>query len=276
MRKAKKKVHPMPKLGFLDKLLYWTGMILTGGGGIVVFFLHYSLRADIAFQDSAVIASRALGELHAIWLLCWLISACCIITVPYRKRIPVFGRKDIKYGPPAYPRIFPLLMKDKPQYWESPKRIAFRRKAYLYGSIAAAVLLLFCLMLYSDALYPRVDIHNNGNLLVYDGDNQLQETYRYGDVESVTISVVRHNRRRSLNDSWHVYFSFTIKNGTVYRFPESSFQGDWRQSLQTMLYLKEHYDSVVTVKDEGKLDKVIAYNNLGDEEIALLYQLFDQ
>ena len=73
--KAKKKIHPMPKLGWEDQLLYWTAMVLTGGFSILGTFIVLLAQDDIAFSDPAVIARTVgQGNLYFITALCSLCS----------------------------------------------------------------------------------------------------------------------------------------------------------------------------------------------------------
>ena len=46
--KAKKKTHPMPKLGWADQLIYWAAMILTGGFSLGCHFLVLIMQDNIA------------------------------------------------------------------------------------------------------------------------------------------------------------------------------------------------------------------------------------
>ena len=276
MRKAKKKIHPMPKLGWQDMLLYWTGFLCAGGGAIAAIFVPVRMRFDIAFENPDVIATSARdGSIHFLWLTLWLITMCCLIAVPYRKRYPVFGRKDIKYGPPAYPRVFPLLMKDKPQYWVSEKKVAFRKKALQIGSVVMALWLFLSIFLYPNTLYHRADLCSNGSISMIDGTNLFEYDYRYGDVEFVQFRVSSRRKRRSFGRRWFIEFVVGLKDGQQIQFENSEFRGDWEELLQAMLSLKQRYATKMAVVGADKVCNVVAHWNLNDRETELLYELFD-
>lgn len=108
-RKAKKKVHSMPKLGLLDRLIYWVLMILGFGGSIGCFLVPIIHRYLLAKGNPDVLAfDNRTGMGWSIWLTIWLLIVAIIVYERlYARRIPIFGRCDIRYGPPAYPRIYP-------------------------------------------------------------------------------------------------------------------------------------------------------------------------
>lgn len=274
MRKAKKKVHPMPKLGWKDLLLYWSGMLATGGGAAVAIFYPQVVREDIVFNDANVIASSGRGGIHFLWISIWLTIMCFLIAVPYRKRYPAFGRSDVKYGPPAYPRIFPLLMKNKPQYWVSPSKIAFRKKAFCVGAVVMLTFLLVSVYFYPNALYERADLHRNGSITLVDGDNEVVKSYGRGDVESVSIQTRRKTGGRSIHSSWYVDIVISLRDGEEIWFQNTTFRGDSEQVLQAMLFVKQLYSCPMKIGSTDHLSKVAQYYDLNDYETALLYQLF--
>lgn len=276
MRKAKKKVHPMPKLGWKDMLLYWSGMLLTGSGTIMALIIPLRIRDDIAFVNTDVVASTILDDgVHFLWLMLWLITVCCLIVVLYRKRIPVFGRSDIKYGPPAYPRIFPLFMKNKPQYWVSPKKVAFQKAMLQIGTAVMALWLFVAVLLYPNALLHRADLYHNGSIVIMDGSNHEEQSYRYGDVESAHIGTDCKYYGKSNRRHWYIQLTFTMKNGERIIYDNRDFRGDWEEILQFLLMIKKNYAGMLGILDSENLQEVVDYYDLTAQETELLYQLFE-
>lgn len=275
MRRAKKKVHPMPKLGWKDLLLYWTGMLITGGGAVLAIFYPLVVREDIVFRDTNVIASSGRGGIHFMWITIWLTVMCCLIAVAYERRYPVFGRSDIKYGPPAYPRTFPLLMKNKPQYWVSPSRIALRKKVFCFGTVVMLVFLLISVRLYPSTLYERADLYQNGSITVVNSDNEVEKSYGRGEVESVSIQTRRQTRRRSVESNWYVDMIISLGDGEKFWFSNTDFRGDTEAALQAMLSLKQCYNCPMRIGTADHLNKVVQYYELNEYETSLLYQLFE-
>ena len=84
------------------------------------------------------------GTLHYLWLsILLLFAGLIIVSGPYQQRLPVFGRADVTYGPPAYPRTYPLLMKNKPKFWKAPKKTAQKKKLIAILSTALVVAFVF-------------------------------------------------------------------------------------------------------------------------------------
>lgn len=275
MRKAKKKLHPMPKLGWKDMALYWSGMLLSGIGAVITFVYPILVRDDIAFSDPSVVATNSkLGSIQCFWIILWFIAVICWIAVPYRKRYPVFGRTDIKYGPPAYPRVFPLLMKDKPRYWVSAKKMASTKKWLQIGAWIMAVWLLIGIWTFPNSIYHRADLRRNGTISVMDGSNRETQLYRFGDVEAVEFMINHSRRRGSTARRWYITVVISTKDGERFSYRNSEFHGDWLETLESMQALKYQYSDRVTVKGEEDLEKVVSYYDLNEYEKFLLYQLF--
>lgn len=66
-RKAKKKVHKMPPLSFVDQVVYWTIMMLLCVMWCSLIVCHFRLRDMIAFADEAVIA--AVSNISELWFI---------------------------------------------------------------------------------------------------------------------------------------------------------------------------------------------------------------
>ena len=276
MRKAKKKIHPMPKLGWKDQFLYWSVMAAFGCIAIVSFAYPLIVRDNVAYGDLSVIATdRDLAPMQFLWIFLWCITAIILIVIPYRKRIPVFGRPDIKYGPPAYPRIFPLLMKDKPQYWRSPKKVAWYRKMLQIAGCLMTLWLAVGLCFYPQSVYARADLRSNGTITVMNGHNMEEKQYRFGDVERVEVKTDYTRKKGRSTRSWYIQIAFYMKDGKIYIYRNSEFRGDWTETLQSMLAVKDRYFGLLTIKGEENLENVIRYQGLTEQEAALLYELFD-
>ena len=276
MRKAKKKVHPMPKLGWKDLLLYWTGMLIAAGCAVAAIFFPTLARETISFQDPDVIASMHYDGIHMLWLSVWFVILCFLIAVPYRKRYPVFGRGDIKYGPPACPRIFPLLMKNKPRYWIDPRKIAIQRRMYCVGTAVMLIFLLLSVHLYPNALFKRFDLRENGSITVVNRDNRVEKSYGRGDVESINIQARSERSFRSYTRRWYVTMIISLQDGEEVWFYNYDFRGDSEQVLLEMQSVKQLFSNYpISITGVDQLPQVVAYYDLNEYETSLLYQLFE-
>lgn len=276
-KKAKKKLHPMPKLGWKDMLLYWTAMILTGGGAIFSLFFPIFYRNEISSSNPDVIAALdGQGTLHFLWLVVWFaIVFLWILTEPYQHRYPVFGRSDIKYGPPAYPRVYPLLMKEKPKYWVSPKKVARNQKLLKTASCILLFTLIFSIAMYPRSLYGRFELLQDGSVVEYDPYNQQAEHYSIGEIESVCLDVKRSSGGKYTSGDWYARMAISFTDGERCAFSIRKFGDDWASALQTAQLLKDTYGSLFYIEDTDILWKVVRDWDMTFEESAMLYQLFE-
>jgi len=274
--KAKKRVHPMPKLGWKDQLIYWIAMMLTGGFFILSTFIVTNAQDDIAFSDPAVIArAEGQGNSYFIWLLLWcLIAFILILARLYQKRIPILGRSDIKYGPPAYPRVYPIFMKNKPKHWVSPKELHRRKWMRLIVTTLLIITFLVCAALFPLSFYGRAVLCNDGSITVYNAHNQEVHHYLKNEIVSVELDTYCLSRRAGSN--WYIRFKISTTDSKSYNFAAHSFEGTDIQQLQAMLYVKEHlYKDLIFISGTENLQKVAWDQYPHAEEKALLYQLFE-
>lgn len=275
-RKAKKRVHPMPKLGWKDQLLYWSAMILTGGGSLSSLFIVLLIQDAIAFADERVVANTVgSGFLNMFYLMTWLMVAfVLIVTTPYQNRFPVFGRTDIKYGPPAYPRVYPLLMKNKPQYWVSPKETARKKKCRIIIAAVLLVTFLFSLAMFPLSFYGRSVLHRDGTVVVYDELNRETAVYGIRDISAVRLDTYRSSGGRYSSGDWYAEMVVEFSDGERCRFAVHSFDGDDIHRLETMLFMKVQYGTLVSIEGTENLQKVVRDQHLDEAEQELLHQLF--
>lgn len=273
-RKAKKKVHSMPKLGFWDKLLYRVLMIIGYGGSVVCVFapmVQRRLLAD-ANPDALACDMEVAGILFGFCFALWLLVVGMIVTLKlYKPRIPIFGRSDIRYGPPAYPRIYPLLMKDKPKFWESPKRIHKRRLKFRICAAALVVTFLFSTIMFSFSFYSRQELLRDGTVMAYDNQNRSTH-YDLEDLESVRLFVNRSGRRHT---RWYPSFELRFKDGTRCIFNVRAFADDWIPAFQIAQGLKAYYGELLVIHGTEKLEKVTLTQSMTAMESRLLYELFE-
>lgn len=273
--KAKKKVHSMPKLGWKDMLLYWTAMVGLGLFIIAGFFIPMIIRNQIAFADTSVLAAAPdPGNIGFLWLP----LLCCVPWVMiyslFQRRIPVFGRSDIKYGPPAYPRIYPVFMKNKPQFWVSQKEV--KRKKRIRLIIAGLLIIAFsiCIPLYISSPYPRSVLYSNGSVSVYDTSNELVETYHPGEISYVELTTDSSAYKGKV--SWFIVFNIHLENGKIFSFSINHFQGSSTQALESMLYAKENlFGDRLWISGTEDLPQVIVYRCATAQDEQLVYKLFD-
>ena len=114
----------MPPLSFLDKLIYWTIFLLLAAAYLLLLFGPIYLRDRIAFSEETVLAAE--DHVSSLWMIVpgmtFFLMTFLLWNQPYQDRKPIFGLKNFKYGPPAWPKVYPLFMKNKPYVWVSERK----------------------------------------------------------------------------------------------------------------------------------------------------------
>lgn len=272
--KAKKRVHSMPKLGRADRMIYW---LIMGGalvGAILAIAIPGYLNRQIMAENPGIVAMAG-GEhnFDILWMILWFLLVILLVYVgPYHRRIPIVGRKDIKYGPPAYPRIFPLLMKNKPVYWQSPKKLALKKKKTI--AIAAVMLLTFLLSatVYPRGFYGRYELHRDGTVKTYDCANQQTNEYGLDEIKTVWLNV---GTTGSKHISWYPYMLIDFQDGDSCSFSIWNLGDAPLEAIRTAQSLKERYGDMIRISGKKNLWRAIADRHLTKTEETQLRLLFE-
>ena len=277
-KKAKKRTNQMPRLSLVDKLIYWIIMLVL----ICLYFLLYlipvNLHNRIAFEEASVIASYE--KAGFLWFLIpWMtffLMTFILWVVPYENRRPIFGIRNFKYGPPAWPKIYPLFMKNKPYVYVGPQA----KKGRKHIAIFLVILLLLSFLPFPLCLYGRKTLHNNGSITEHNAFNQMIHSFYAGECKEVQIGTFRYSTGRyNTKTHWGVKMTFIMENGRKYVFDHRDFRRDTQTDicywLTAMLNIKgRHRPEIISYHGTDKLDRVISNRNLSEAEQALLYQLF--
>ncbi len=276
-RKAKKKIHPMPPLSFVDQCIYWLGFILMMAFNIGIWVVHSHMRRAIAFSDESVLASGEATGIVWIFLPFFVTFAITLAlwATAYSGRRPIFGLKNFRYGPPGWPRVYPLFMRNKPVgKADAQERKMRKAMAWILAAVLLGVWLLFPM-----SLYGRSCLHWDGSIVQYNVFNQEKRHFSAGQMESVEIEAYLYRSGRARHKHWGVRVILTTDTGKEYSYPIGTFREDGQVDtacwLTDMIQLKKRYDpAVIHIKGIENLGKVIEDNHLSQEEVALLYQLF--
>ena len=278
-RKAKKRMHRMPPLSFVDKLIYWSMMLLLVVGYLALLFGPLYLRDRIAFAEETVVAAE--GHTSILWLgvpwMTFFLMSFIWWLQPYQNRKPIFGLKNFKYGPPAWPKVYPLLMKNKPYVWVSERKKKERKQI----AVVLLVVLLLSFIPIPWSLYGRNCLLYNGGIVEYSMFNNRREEFASGDISEIEIGTYRYSTggRYTRTTHWGIRMVFHTDSGEKYIFDHRDFRTD-RESeirywLEAMLAVKRRYDPAIICYDGlDNLNRVIADSNLNQQECEKLYQLF--
>lgn len=270
-KKAKKNKLKMPKLSFVDKLIYGVLCVLLVAVSGLIIAIPLIFRNRIAFADPLMVAAVARGGIY--WMLVpfvtFLTMGASILGIAHGGRYPIFGRRDIQYGSPKYPKVYPLFMKNKPKVWVSENA----KKSKKTIAVVLVVILLLSFVPYPLSFYGRDCLYRDGSIGQYNAFNVKTRSFLPRDITAVKIKTTRSSSRRGVSDHYGVTVTLTANVGESYSFGAGDFESnDW---LSQMLALKCRYDShIITYETEYPLESVIREYNLSEEETALLYQLF--
>ena len=279
-RKAKKRLHQMPPLSFADKLIYWMICLILCVAYLLLIFGSFALRETIAFSDDAVIASS--DNMSAFWLMVpWMtffLMTFILWLLPYQNRRPIFGRKNFKYGPPAWPKVYPLFMKNKPYVWVSERKKREKKQI----AIVLLIVLLVSFIPYPWSLYGRDCLRYDGSIVQYNMLNDQACEFAAGDISEIKIETFRYSTGKySMTTYWGVKMVFKTDSGKKYSFDHRDFRDDVQTEnlywLEAMLNVKKYYDpAIISYDGEEKLSLLITDTDMNREETEMLYRLFGQ
>lgn len=233
------------------------------------------------FRQCEVIACSFTSSLWCLCLCLWFL--CFFLSIGeslYRKRIPLFGDREINYGPPQYPPIYPLFMRDKPYHYVSPKKLAKKRKRTTIVCVVWISTFVLSIFMLIPAVFARQCLYTDGSISTYNMFNSQTCNYRINDIESVHLDVSTLTSKQNRYRQYHVEMVIKTDDGEEYVFNEFSFDdvdcdNGYSDQYANMLRIKELYGQLVTIKGIDLLPKVIKTQELSADEIALLYQLFE-
>ena len=274
-RKAKKKMHKMPPLSFWDKLIYWGIFLVLCVAYVALLFGPLQLRHRIAFADEAVIA--AADHFSTWWLgipwMTFFLMTFILWLQPYQNRTPIFGKRNFKYGPPAWLKVYPLFMKNKPPVWVSENKKKQRKSFAIFLLVVLLVSFLFLPL----SLYGRDCLRYDGSIVEYSMFNQQVEEFSPGNIKEVTIDLFRYSTGKHYRTThWGVQLIIRTDSGKKYSFDHREFDNNGTPLYLTqMVNVISRYDPrIIRYEDVENLDKFIADKDLTQEELRLLYQLF--
>lgn len=279
-RKAKKPTHKMPPLSFTDKVIYWLLLLLLCVAYFVLLFGPLHLRHIIAFSDESVMAVE--DNISTWWLgvpwMSFFLMTFILWVQPYQDRKPILGRRNFKYGPPAWPKVYPLFMKNKPYVFISERK----RKERKQIAIILLVVLLISFIPLPWSLYGRDCLKSNGSVAQYNMFNKQIYDFSPGEFEKIEIETYRYSTGKYYKTRhWGVRMTFITASGSKYTFDHKEFRDNTQSEtlywLVAMTNIKQRYNpSIIHYEGIEDLRYVVTDKNLTEEEAKLLYQLFGQ
>lgn len=268
MAKKKRKAK-MPALSTLDKaiyiLLFLIALVLIYG----VFGAALLIAKKIAFADGDVIAFRE----HAgiFWVLPLILTLMVLlgggIDKAYIAKLPIFGRRDITYGPPKWDNVYPLFRKGRPKKALRPAEKKYRR----FSAALLAAWLGLCVAVTPLAVYGRDCLYTDGSIRIYNVWNVETDRYRADDMAALIFETYHDD------GEWGPGVTVELQNGKRVWFADYNFRGGASETLLYMERLKSAAPRhVLRYEGTDRLDDVVEDLRIEDEnEIKRLYALFD-
>lgn len=270
----------MPPLSMGDKLIYWTVFLLLCGSYAALPYIPITQRGEIAYADPMVIANESdVGSM--LWCLVpwftYFLMTFILWYMAYYDRKPIFGRKNFKYGPPAWPKIYPLFMKNKPPVWVSERKKKQKREL----AVLLVVILLLSFIPYPWSLYGRQCLMEDGSIVEYNEFNRKTREFSPEEIASVEMETYRYRPGKQWRKSWGVRLNFKTESGETYSFSHMEFDNDtpgesefW---VESMLEVMKFYDTAeISFEGVENLEQVIYNRGLDWEEAEMLFRLFGQ
>ncbi len=264
-----------PKLGWQDRLLYLgaIGLCIAAATGTGLLFWHLGCR--LTFAPPEVIASGwDYRRTLLIFLPLWFCFVAMVIgAVPLQYRVPVFGRKDVSYGPPQYSGIYPLLWKNRPQLWMSRKDQVRKATARKKRIVFTIVSFLVCLLLSGLSVAGRVVLLRDGTVQVYNCLGQKTVCYGQEEVTAIHIDIEAGGGRYG-RGLYSPKMTLRFSDGHSHAFSFGGFRGDDTAELRAMIFIRDLYGVPISIDDQEKLGRVIRDQNLDASATELLCELF--
>jgi hypothetical protein len=277
-KKHKKKRGRMPPLSFFDKAIYWSGLVLLFCMGLGSAFLIEFTTDAIAFRDATVIAYNNDLSIYLVLpaVLYGFISAMIYLLCALDNKQPLFGNRGVRYGQDPWDKeCFPLFDPRRKMVPVKESEQAFRRK---YRRLWAVGMIL-CLMLVPLGLFGRDCLTENHSIVSYNGLNvKASETYTEDDFSELTIRA-EHVSQRYGSGYWKYEIKIEMIDGTSFRFSNRDFDVNLPDAkeriLKKMLEIKALFPAEsVKIVGADKLEKVVDYLNLNEEQVEMLRELF--
>lgn len=278
MKKKKKKVSKMPPLSLIDRWIYWGAfLIIMAMDGLLVLFPFWNWYRNAFHEDTVVAVQMTAGVVWSFpgWFV-FMVTTFILWYQAYEKRLPIFGKRNFRYGPPAWPKVYPLFMKDKPYVWVSEQtRTQRRRKA-----AALVILAVLSFVPYPLSWSGRICLNQDGSIRKYNVLNIQTRDYASREIEQVELRTYLNSLGKyHTTKIGDVEIILTTKDGRHYVFEREEFRGSSRNDrndwLPAMMKLKNRYrPEIVTCTGAQLLEKIILDHQLTARQSQMLYELF--
>ncbi|MBR4308182.1 MAG: hypothetical protein IKT58_01165 [Oscillospiraceae bacterium] len=274
-RKNRKRKPLAPPLSFLDRCIYGIVILMSFTLPIVgiILLMHFAERKYTA--DPTVLAYACGNEWLCLFpfVLYILISGLVWGDMAMTDRKPLFGRKDVRYGPPQWAPIYPVFSKKYRKVWRRPAHstvISLKRK----GTRAWLIGLAVTLLLSTFAIGCRRTV-TEGDVFHRISSFGRETIYTPEDPESLSIGIHKVGKTPG---NYTLSMTFSMKDGRNMRFSMGNFtEGTRMECLAAMLRLKSYVDPQnISYYGQRRLLWYMSKEGFSYEERLLFSQLYPE
>lgn len=273
MAKKKKRRIQAPSLSALDKGIYHCLIALSVVAGLFLYPAIIGNFRKSIFQDTHILAQGNPGVV-ILGFFGIFIGGGLALALDWlrRRKQPILGKSNIKYGPPKWKPVYPLLSK---QFWND----LYSNKKHLMFLVLCMLVLIFVVVSVTSLVLPlRECLYDDGSISVYNSFNEKTEEYSKSDVIGIRIYTRTYHDRRG-PDNWGIEIKISMNDGEDFFFSYSDFQTmdeNIRGSIAGMYQIKMSFDpSIITIDGKENVAYVARDMHLNQQETELLYLLFD-
>ena len=272
MAKKKRRLQA-PSLSALDRGIYYSLIACSLVAALFLYPVIIGRFRQSVFEDTHILAQNNPGMvILCVWGLFAGGGFGLGLDWLRRKKQPIFGKSNVRYGPPQWKPVYPLFSK---RFWSN---LASRKKLLATVIICAVVFLLSVGASILLGLPPRECLYDDGSIRVYNCLNVCTDRYSSSDVEEISI-FTRTYYNRGGPDDWGIVIKMSMNDGEDFFFSYNDFQtldDNIRGCLTGINQVKACFDSqIIMIDGEENLPYVVQDMNLNEHEIEQLYLLFD-
>ena len=274
MAKKKKRRLQVPSLSALDTGIYAFLMVCAVAVGLFFYPMAIGQYRRSVYQDTHILAQDQPGTVF-LCLFGLAVGGAIAMALDWlrRRKQPIFGKANIKYGPPQWKPVYPLLSK---QFW---KIFCANQKRLMIGVLCVLVFAVLVVSVTALGLPPGERLYDDGRICVYNSFREKTREYGPADLAEIRISTCSYSGWRGGYRTWGIEMEILMADGAKFAFSNREFHNEDENihgAIGGMTQIKAIFDpGIITVSGKEALAKAVRDMNLNREETELLYRLFD-
>lgn len=261
-----KRTKPLPPLSKADKIIYFLYEVI---GAIVILISGFGwidLLPKAVLKNPDVLGFQSRGTI--VLILPFLFAFLIVILDPYMKKKPIVGNKKVDYYNTTNQQFALPLFDER---YKNISRFNERRKKFFKKVLIWTLVFTFLFTLEVIGLIGRHEFTDEGITTCSVFNNPIGY-HSYDDVERYEITTDRqYFRTRGLGfTKYDVVLTVYLADGEDF-YTEYSFSRD----IYALAEIEKKLKGKEKTTDNYYLDKFIARQNFNEQELKVLYELFD-